>query len=144
MSAANAYNWSLIGKIEYLGFPNCIEISNGDAKLIISTDFGPRILFYALDAGENILGWHGEAEVKTELGLWKPYGGHRLWIAPENMPRSYAPDNAGVKYSMETEFSVRFIQRQTPISLIRGGSLKRNPSACVWTKVINRPRRSAY
>ncbi len=65
MSAANAYNWSMIGKIEYLGFPNCIEISNGDAKLIISTNFGPRILFYALDAGENILGWHAVQRRKS-------------------------------------------------------------------------------
>ena len=114
MSAANAYNWSMIANVEYLGFPNCVEISNGDAKLIVSTDFGPRILFYALDAGENILGWHGEAEVKTDLGTWKPYGGHRLWIAPENMPLSYAPDNETVEYSIDGELSARFIQPLEP------------------------------
>ncbi len=104
----------MIAKAEYLGFPNCVEISNGDAKLIVSTDFGPRILFYGLDAGENILGWHGEAEVKTALGTWKPYGGHRLWIAPENMPLSYAPDNEAVEYSIDGEFSARFIQPLEP------------------------------
>ncbi|MEJ7849469.1 MAG: hypothetical protein WKF92_15415 [Pyrinomonadaceae bacterium] len=104
----------MIAKVEYLGFPNCVEISNGDAKLIVSTDFGPRILLYALDAGENILGWHGGAEVKTGLGTWKPYGGHRLWIAPENMPLSYAPDNEAVEYSADGEFSARFIQPLEP------------------------------
>lgn len=62
----------MIAKVEYLGFPNCVEISNGESKLIVSTDFGPRILFYALDAGENILGWHPEAEVKTALGTRRP------------------------------------------------------------------------
>lgn len=104
----------MIAKVEYLGFPNCVEISNGDAKLIVSTDFGPRILLYALDAGENILGWHGDAEVKTDLGTWKPYGGHRLWIAPENMPLSYTPDNETAEYLIDGEFSARFIQPLEP------------------------------
>ena len=86
--------------IEYLGFPNCIELSNDTARLIISTDFGPRILFYGLDENENILGWHPEAAVTTRLGTWKPYGGHRLWVAPENMPLSYAPDNDPVEHQI--------------------------------------------
>src|SRR5687767_15652027 len=47
--------------------PGCLEISNGDARLIIPTEFGPRILFYGLDGGENVFGWHGEAAVETEL-----------------------------------------------------------------------------
>lgn len=99
----------MIKKIEYLGFPNCIELGNGTVRVIISTDFGPRILFYSFDGGENILGWHGEAAVNTELGTWKPYGGHRLWLAPENMPMSYSPDNEPVGFIEDGEFSLRLI-----------------------------------
>jgi len=106
----------MIEKVNYLDFPNCFAVSNGDAKLIVSTDFGPRILFYGLDEGENIFGWHGEAEVETKLGKWKPYGGHRLWIAPENMPLSYSPDNATVDYSLENEFLIRIVQPFEPNS----------------------------
>jgi hypothetical protein len=96
----------MIAKIDYLGVPNCIAVSNGDAAVIVSTDFGPRVLSYALDGHENIFGWHPGAKVTTELGKWKPYGGHRLWAAPENMPLSYAPDNDQVEYSTDGHFCV--------------------------------------
>ncbi|HEX9961633.1 MAG TPA: hypothetical protein VGB00_11905, partial [Pyrinomonadaceae bacterium] len=63
-----------------------------------------------LTGGENILGWHAEAKVQTALGEWRPYGGHRLWIAPENMPLSYAPDNSPIEYFIENDFSARLVQ----------------------------------
>lgn len=100
----------MVRKTEYQGFPNCLELSNADAKLIVSTDFGPRILYYALDGGRNILGWHPEAAVETELGRWKPYGGHRLWLAPENMPLSYSPDNVPVACEIDGDLSVSLTQ----------------------------------
>ena len=98
----------MIEEIEHREFKRCLKISNGDAQVIVSLDFGPRILYYALDGGENILGWHSRAAVETELGTWHPYGGHRLWVAPENMPKSYAPDNEKVDYLVENETSALF------------------------------------
>lgn len=100
----------MLQRFEYDGYANCLELSNADARLIVSTEFGPRILFYGLDGGENILGWHPGAEVVTELGKWKPYGGHRLWVAPENMPLSYAPDNGPVESIEEKDLSVTLVQ----------------------------------
>jgi hypothetical protein len=32
---------------------------------------------------------------------WKIYGGHRLWLAPEEMPKSYSPDNHPISYSFD-------------------------------------------
>jgi hypothetical protein len=106
----------MIKTVKYQNLPNCLEISNGDAKLIVSTDVGPRILFYGFDEGENIFGWHPDAEVNTPLGKWKPYGGHRLWLAPENMPLSYAPDNEPVEYAIDGTFSVRLTPPVEPDS----------------------------
>lgn len=100
----------MISETEYQGVAGCIEISNGEASVIVSAAFGPRILSYALDGGENILGWHPGAAVDTALGTWKPYGGHRLWRAPENMPLSYAPDNDQVEHRAEGELSVVLTQ----------------------------------
>lgn len=99
----------MIEKTEFHG-ANCLRLTNGEVELVVSTAFGPRILFYGFPGGENILGWHAEARVQTALGEWRPYGGHRLWIAPENMPLSYAPDNSEVEYFIENDFSARFIQ----------------------------------
>ncbi|HEX8399181.1 MAG TPA: hypothetical protein VF644_17215 [Pyrinomonadaceae bacterium] len=95
-------------KIEYQGFPNCVRLANNGLEIIATTDIGPRILFFGLAGGENILGFHPDAKVETGIGAWKPYGGHRLWIAPENMPLSYAPDNAPIEYFFdEASNSVR-------------------------------------
>jgi len=71
------------------------------------SDVGPRIIGYSFIGDENVLGWHRGARVETALGEFKPYGGHRLWIAPENMPNSYAP----VKYFFDKQNnSIRLIQ----------------------------------
>ena len=99
----------MANKIEHLGFPNCYELANGDACVVASSDFGPRILEYSLAAGNNILGWHPDAEVTTDLGTWKPFGGHRLWLAPENMPLSYAPDNERVEVERHYDLSLSLI-----------------------------------
>lgn len=104
----------MISTVRFENLPNCLEISNGCVNVIISTDVGPRILFYGFDGGENILGWHPGAEVNTVLGKWKPYGGHRLWRAPENMPLSYAPDNDSVKFEKIGDLSVRLISPIEP------------------------------
>jgi len=120
----------MIEEIEHREFKRCLKISNGDAEIIVSLDFGPRILSYALDGGENVLGWHPEAAVQTDLGKWHPYGGHRLWVAPEHMPRSYAPDNDKVNYLVENERSALFskaadaagFEKQFRVTLAEKGS----------------------
>jgi hypothetical protein len=33
-------------------------------------------------------------------GSWKLYGGHRLWTSPEELPRTYYPDNEEVGYEI--------------------------------------------
>lgn len=101
----------MIKKIDFKGF-NCFELTNGDAVVVASADFGPRIVSYSLTGGENILGWHPEAAVTTDLGTWKPYGGHRLWMAPENMPLSYAPDNEPVQVEQHGELSLTLSARK--------------------------------
>jgi len=120
----------MIEEIEHREFKRCLKILNGDAEVIVSLDFGPRILSYALDGGENVLGWHPEAAVETALGTWHPYGGHRLWVAPEHMPRSYAPDNEKVDYLVENERSALFskaadaagFEKQFRVTLAEKGS----------------------
>jgi len=100
-----------VERIRYLDLPNCIRLSNGEVEVIVSTDVGPRILHYSLVGGENIFGLHADAEVETALGRFKPYGGHRLWVAPENMPNSYAPDNSPIEYEFnEARNSIRLKQ----------------------------------
>jgi hypothetical protein len=82
-----------IEKIDYRGWPNSYRISNGEVEAVITSDVGPRVMRYGFVGGQNFfrefedqLGRSGESE-------WQPRGGHRIWIAPEDPVRSYAPDN---------------------------------------------------
>jgi hypothetical protein len=76
--------------------PDCDRLSNGTVEVVVPTAFGPRVARYGFVGQENVLGEAPSGSV-TDLGEWKPRGGHRLWHAPEGMPRSYSPDNAPVE-----------------------------------------------
>ncbi len=102
---------------QFHDLPNCVRLTNDEIEVIVTTEVGPRIVGYSFVGGENILGFHAEAKVETALGIWKPYGGHRFWIAPENMPNSYAPDNAPIEYFFDEQTnSARFVQPVEPIT----------------------------
>jgi len=101
LSAASAGQLQFQEKVRYGGWQNCIRLSNGQIEIIVTTDVGPRVIRCGFVGGQNL--FH---EVKEELGKtggseWRPYGGHRLWHAPEQMPRTYAPDNGPVQYAWD-------------------------------------------
>lgn len=82
--------------VPYLGLPRCRRLTAGSLELVLSADVGPRVLRFGFAGGENALGEWPDASVDTPLGRWRVWGGHRLWVAPESMPGSYAPDDAPV------------------------------------------------
>lgn len=93
-------------------------LANNEVEVVILTDVGPRIISYRLLGSRNILGEHWDAGIDTPLGRWKPYGGHRLWAAPESMPETYYPDNIPVAVEIESDHSVRLtseVERGTAI-----------------------------
>jgi hypothetical protein len=103
-----------VQKVNYLGQPNCYSLTNGTVEVVVTTDIGPRIIRYGFPGQENILGEVPADVITTELGDWKPWGGHRLWTAPEANPRSYSPDNFPVEHHAEDERSIRLVQAVEP------------------------------
>ena len=97
-------------KINYLGL-DCCRLSNGEVELVVTTGVGPRILRYAFAGEENILGEAPDAVAETELGVWRAWGGHRLWTAPEAKPRSYAPDNDPLDFQAAGDNAIRLVQQ---------------------------------
>ncbi len=97
-------------KIRYLGQPNCFRLMNGTVEAIVSTDIGPRVLRYGFCGGGNFFAEVPDLVTKTALGDWKPWGGHRLWTAPEVMPGSYAPDNGPIQYEQKAERAIELRQ----------------------------------
>ena len=91
-------------KITFEGWKNCIEISSGKFRVIVSTEIGPRVIGAFYGKSKNL--FHVDpalAGTKAEKG-WVNYGGHRLWHAPETKERTYEPDNGEHKVTViETE-----------------------------------------
>ena len=106
-------------KVNYLGLPSCYRLSNGTVEVIVSTDVGPRILRYGFVGEENVLGEYPDLKVTSELGEWMVYGGHRLWAAPEAMPRTYCPDSLPVAFQLLGERSIALLQPVEPKTAIQ-------------------------
>lgn len=104
--------------VEYGGWENNVRINNGRVELIITKDVGPRIIRFSFIGERNIF-----FENKTQLGgkgekEWKIRGGHRLWISPEEKPKTYELDNFPVD-AEETKDGARIIQPMGQISGVR-------------------------
>ncbi len=85
-----------IEKVAWKGWPNCYRITNGEVELIVTSDVGPRIMRYGFVGGQNLFKEYEETLGKSGEPEWVLRGGHRIWAAPEQQPRTYAPDNGPV------------------------------------------------
>jgi len=57
-----------------------------------------RIVRFSPTGKTNLFADVGNAAIETPHGNFFLRGGHRLWHAPEAMPRTYIPDNAGALF----------------------------------------------
>jgi hypothetical protein len=84
---------TIIEKTAYGGWPNCYRLGNGQVEVIATTDVGPRLIRFGFAGGPNEFVEFPDALGRTGGDEFRMYGGHRLWHAPEAMPRTYLPDN---------------------------------------------------
>lgn len=87
--------------VAYQGWSKCFRVVSGDVELVAVSDIGPRILRLGRVGGPNLLKEFAEDLGRTGGDEWRPYGGHRLWHAPEASPRTYCPDNFPVSARVE-------------------------------------------
>lgn len=97
-------------RIEYAGWPNAVRLANAAVELVVTADVGPRVIRFGFAGGANEFHEVPGERGKTGGAAWRPYGGHRLWHAPENDPRTYNPDNDPVEVQDHGAF-VRFVQK---------------------------------
>lgn len=90
-----------IEKTAYAGWPNCYRISNGEVDLIVTGDIGPRLMRYGFTGAQNLFKEYRETLGKSGEPEWILRGGHRIWLAPEQQPRTYAPDNDPIDVKIE-------------------------------------------
>lgn len=101
-------------KVSYFDNISSYRLSNETVEVVVTTGIGPRIVRYGFLDEDNILGEIPDVSIHTELGEWKPWGGHRLWTAPEANPRSYVPDNEPIEFEIIEEHTIRLRQVVEP------------------------------
>ena len=84
--------------IPYAGWPRNLRIANDDVELVVTLGVGPRVIRYAPLGGRNLFGETADHLGRSGEPHWMPRGGHRLWTAPEDKTRTYAPDNHPVEH----------------------------------------------
>jgi len=126
---------------KYGGWQNCIRLTNGEVEIVITTDIGPRIIRFAFIGDQNLFGEIQKQQGKTGGDEWLLYGGHRLWHAPEAMPRTYFPDNNPVDYNWDgkTLKLIQGIEKTTGIQKVMEITPASNKSSIkVLHRLINR------
>ncbi len=123
----------MIGTIEFGEFGQCVRISNDEVEVICMVDIGPRIISYRKLDGENVLGTCIDNVIETPIGDYHILGGHRLWIAPENWPVTYAPEGGEIAWVAVGENGVELVQpvedrsqtqKKLEISLVGGTEVR--------------------
>ena len=83
--------------VDFMGY-ECVALGNGIIKLLISLSIGPRILSLGFAGGENLLAELPDFVTECPgVGAFHFYGGHRLWHAPEDINRTYLPDDSPIE-----------------------------------------------
>ena len=95
--------------VEYRGWKNNLKLSNGSAELIVTLDVGPRVIAYRAPGGFNVMKNYDEMMGGTGESEWRIRGGHRFWLAPEDLTRTYFPDNRPVEWEPLGDFGAKFV-----------------------------------
>ncbi|EGC35805.1 hypothetical protein DICPUDRAFT_151832 [Dictyostelium purpureum] len=104
-----------IEKIKYMGFKNCYKISWNHFRVIVTTDVGPRIISLQYNEGSSIFAVQSNPSVISPNEGWKLFGGHRLWHAPEQNPRTYYPDNSPIQIEIVNEYKI-ILRQETELT----------------------------
>jgi hypothetical protein len=118
-----------------------VRLTNGTVDVEVSTGFGPRVLRYGYVGDRNVFARVPHLFTDTALGRWLPIGGHRLWVAPERMPGSYAPDIQPVEHVVDGFLKAECLAPTDPSGMQKSLTVVLDPAGTrvsVTHVVINR------
>ena len=99
----------MLQQVEYRGWKNNLLLTNGEVELVVTLDVGPRVVAYRLPGGVNVMKNYDEQMGGTGEAEWQIRGGHRFWLAPEDLTRTYFADNRPVEFTPDGELAVTVV-----------------------------------
>ncbi len=121
----------MLEHVAYKGWKNNVKLSNGAVEVIVTLDVGPRVISYSLPGGFNVMKNYEEMMGKSGEAEWQIRGGLRFWLAPEDLTRTYFPDNRAVAHTPIGASGVKLtpppedeygVQKEMEISLAASGT----------------------
>ncbi len=85
---------------DFHGLPTA-ALDNGHLRLEYLTTAGPRIVGLSFHGSPNLLADVHDMSSDTPLGKYNFLGGHRLWISPELIEKTYIPDGSGLQVAQD-------------------------------------------
>jgi len=120
--------------VEFKNYGRCVRIANPKMELFVTIDVGPRVIKCNLLGQENLMFVDEPRAVSEDVSSvfgagkrWYILGGHRLWLSPEDMPRTYYPDTEPVKYELTAGGAVFTPPPQAVNGLQHGMSIEMDP-----------------
>ena len=96
MREDHVFNIECMKTVQFSGHECCV-LENDSLRLLVTRSVGPRILSLGFLEGENLLADLPDfVTISPRMGPFHFYGGHRLWHAPEDLNRTYVPDDSPV------------------------------------------------
>ena len=92
--------------VPYRGWANNLRLANDTCELIVTLDVGPRVIAYRLLDGFNVMKNYDSMMGGTGEAEWQIRGGHRFWLAPEDLTRTYFPDNRPVTWKQVVDTTI--------------------------------------
>jgi len=89
-----------VREVSFLGRPRNAELTSGRARLLVTLGVGPRVIYAGIDDGPNLFFTFADGAGNLGGGEYQLYGGHRLWISPEEPDKTMQPDNDPVEYRL--------------------------------------------
>jgi hypothetical protein len=90
--------------VPYGGWPRCARLVSDGLEALVTLDVGPRVIRFGRRGGPNELVEYPHHAGLTGGNEYRSYGGHRLWVAPEDPAVTYEPDNAPVNAAEEDDW----------------------------------------
>lgn len=140
-----------------------LKLSNGFLTLEVTLDVGPRIISLQKEGEENILFHDVDDAVNKDVSsvygagkAWHIYGGHRIWLSPEDLT-TYYPDNGKVNYhvtesgsvvftpqawevqNVQTALEITFIGEKEVAVTMHATNTGKGRKLCIWGLTVCKP-----
>ncbi len=92
--------------VGYGGFESCARLVSGNVEAIVTLDVGPRVIRLGVIGERNEIHENPPDMGCTGGNEYRSYGGHRLWVSPEDKVRTYHPENEAIDAYVDGDWSV--------------------------------------